>query len=324
MDGLPWHVSFIPLFVQKKKAPRIYALCGADAPDLHQTRDARGILIDLPGYDLRKAIQTADPMAVMEAFKVSIRFVLPRVFGYRMCPFCPSCALTNAPCSNKFGNNFEPWGGIAGLAAANFCAVEYQHTNNPHAHGHVHLVSAYQHKILEEIKALIEEKLLSPETIFDYQETLQRTELFDHEKYEEAIPEIEEAWRQKFKDPVHDDLTQLPEVVFGDHTKTIWNGQQDIPAAISDASTYTKAYKREAQSVMTRCNHHVHLPDPVTNQRVPLPGCRSKKARTFLIEIDLKTQTRCEKQIFFSLRFRNLAQFNIRNRGALYLKRLQG
>ena len=105
------------------------------------------------------------------------------------------------------------------------------------------------------------------------------------------IPEIEAAWRQKYKDPVHDDLTQLPEMVFADHTKTLWNGQQDIPAAISDACAYTKAYKREAQSVMSRCNHHVHLPDPDTNQRVPLPGCRSKKAKTFLIEIDLKTPT---------------------------------
>ena len=278
---------------KKKGVPCTYTFSGADSPGLQQTRDDNGIVIDLPGYDLRKAIQTADPMAVNEAFNVSIRFILPRVFGYRMCPYCPNCVLTNAPCSNKFGNNFEPWGGIAGLAAANFCAVEYQHTNNPHAHGHVHLVSAYQHKTLEEIKKLIEEKLLSPESIFDYQETLQRTDLFEHEEYDAQIPEIEQSWRQKFKDPEHNDLAQLPEVVFNDHTKTLWNGQQDIPTAISDASTYAKAYKQEAQSVMVRCNHHVHLPDPDTNQRVPLPGCRSKKARTFFVVIDLKDTTCC-------------------------------
>ena len=293
-------------------------MSGADAPGLQQTRDDNGILIDLPGYDLRKAIQTADPMAVIEAFKVSIRFILPRVFGYRMCPLCPRCVDTNSPCSNKFGNNFEPWGGIAGLAAANFCAVEYQHTNNPHAHGHVHLVSAYQHKTLEEIKGLIEEKLLSPESIFDYQETLQRTDLFDHEDYEERIPELEEAWRQKFKAPAHDDLTQLPQVVFEDHTKTLWNEQQDIPTAISDASTYAKAYKREAQSVMVRCNHHVHLPDPITNQRVPLPGCRSKKARMFFVVRDLKHYARCTGVIFYAQVTQNSVRFTFHRRDTLY------
>ena len=261
---------------------------GADSPQLRQTRDDEGIIIDLPGYDLRKAIQTADPMAVVESFKISIRFILPRVFGYRMCPYCPKCVDTDCPCSNKFGNNFEPWGGIAGLAAANFCAVEYQHTNNPHAHGHVHLVSVYQHKTLEEIKVLIEEKLLSPESIYDYQETLQRTDLFEHEKHEEQIPAIEEAWRQKYKAPEHNDLCQFPEIVLNDHTKTLWNGQQDIPSAIDDARAYAELYKREAQSVMSRCNHHVHLPDPSTNVRMPLPGCRSKKAGLFFIAMDLR------------------------------------
>ena len=29
---------------------------------------------------------------------------------------------------------------------------------------------------------------------------------------------------------------------------------------------------------MSRCNHHIHLPDPKTGVRIPLAGCRSKKA----------------------------------------------
>ena len=61
------------------------------------------------------------------------------------------------------------------MAAANSCAVEYQGNNNPHAHGHVHLVSAYQHKTLQEIAELIKQKLLAPETLYAYQETLHRT-----------------------------------------------------------------------------------------------------------------------------------------------------
>ena len=64
------------------------------------------------------------------------------------------------------------------MAAANSCAVEYQGNNNPHAHGHVHLVSVYQHKTLEEIGELIKQKLLAPETLYEYQETLHRTSDF--------------------------------------------------------------------------------------------------------------------------------------------------
>ena len=42
---------------------------------------------------------------------------------------------------------------------------------------------------------------------------------------------------------------------------------------------YAKEYKKEAQFVMSRCNHHIHLSDPKTGVRLPLAGCRSKKAK---------------------------------------------
>ena len=163
------------------------------------------------------------------------------------------------------------------MAAANFCAIEYQHNNNPHAHGHAHFVSVYQHTSLEEIKEMIEKKLLSPETIYEYQETLQKTDLFDNDDHQANLPAIEEAWRTKFRDAEHDALVQLPSFVLNDHTEHLWNGKPNIAEAKSDAEAYTKLYKKEAQYVMSRTNHHVHLPDPKTGQKLPLPGCRSKK-----------------------------------------------
>ena len=119
---------------------------GENTPSLVQRKDENEVIVELPGYDIRKDMTTSDPAAVVEAFKGNIRFILPRIFGYRMCPICPRCSETATPCANKFGNNFEPWGGIGGMTAANGCVVEYQHNNNPHAHGNAHKVSAYQHK----------------------------------------------------------------------------------------------------------------------------------------------------------------------------------
>ena len=141
------------------------------------------MVIELPSYDIRKDISTSDPAAVIEAFKVNIRFILPRIFGYRMCPFCPRCDESESPCAKKFGNNFEPWGGIAGMTAAVGSVVEYQHNNNPHAHGNAHKVSAYQRKSLEDIKVLIEKELQDQKTIVEYQTALHREDHFDHEKH---------------------------------------------------------------------------------------------------------------------------------------------
>ena len=154
-------------------------------------------------------MQTSDPHAIMESFRVQIRFILPRIFGYRMCPRCPHCWYTSTPCANKFGNNHEPWGGIAGMTAANSCAVEYQGNNNPHAHGHAHFVSVYQHKSLEDVGRLIEKELLAPATLYAFQETLHRTCAYDNLNEEQRIANrkiMEKEWCNRFQSPEHDGL----------------------------------------------------------------------------------------------------------------------
>ena len=161
-------------------------------------------------------MQTSDPHAIMESFRVQIRFILPRIFGYRMCPRCPHCWYTSTPCANKFGNNHEPWGGIAGLTAANSCAVEYQGNNNPHAHGHAHFVSVYPHKTLEEVGHLIEKELLAPETLYAYHETLHRTCGFDNVNEEQrlanrrAMEKDPPAGKHNISKSEHDEPAQHP------------------------------------------------------------------------------------------------------------------
>ena len=155
-----------------------------------QQKNDDDVIVDLPPYDIRKDMTTSDPAAVMEAFKLNIRFILPRLFGFRMCPMCPRCSETNTPCANKFGNNFQPWGGIAGLTAAMGCVVEYQKSNAPHAHGNAHFVTAYQHKTLEEIKTLIENDLLDHNTITSYHTTLHREDHFKHEEHEANLEPV--------------------------------------------------------------------------------------------------------------------------------------
>ena len=49
------------------------------------------------------------------------------------------------------------------------------------------MVSAYQHKTLEEIKVLIEKELLDPTTIIDYHTALHGEDHFEHEEHKKAV-----------------------------------------------------------------------------------------------------------------------------------------
>ena len=250
-----------------------------DMPNLWRKTDENDVVLDLPSYDWRKNITTTDPWAVCQAFKVSTRFILPRLFGMRMCPRCPHCNETSTPCQNKFGNNYWPWGGSGGLCAAFGAATEYQHCTNPHLHGNANFVSVYQHKTLQEISTMIEQQLLDPECIYEYQAWLHREEHFFEEEHNAMVPEMEKAWKENFKDISHDSLCQLPPFLRDDHVATLWDGGSNMTCedALEEAKQYSDTYKKETQFVLSRCQHHVHLPDKHTGIRVPLSGCRSKK-----------------------------------------------
>ena len=148
-----------------------------------------------------------------------------------------------------------------------------------------HFISVCQQKTLQEIGEVIKQKLLAAETLYEYQETLHRTcgfsELSEEER-EAKRSSMEKAWCSKFRDSEHDGLAQFPSIVLNDHTDTLWNYKQDSRSAELDAIDYSKRYKEEAEFVMCRTNSHVHLKDPVTGKRRPLPGCLSKKELFFI------------------------------------------
>ena len=93
----------------------------------------------------------------------------------------------------------------------------------------------------------------------------------------QEVPHLEEAWRNNNKAAEHDALCQYPDFVLNDHSENLWNSSRDLTEAITDAVNDSKQYKKEAQFVMSRYNHHIQLPDPKIGVRVPLAGCRSKK-----------------------------------------------
>ena len=93
-----------------------------------------------------------------------------------------------------------------------------------------------------------------------------------------------------FHSCVSNGLAQLPSLVLNDHDDTLWNGKQDSRTAKEDALQYSERFKQEANFVMSRTNNHVHIRDPKTGKKRPLPGCISKKATKFIIQKDFIRQ----------------------------------
>ena len=134
---------------------------GAEQPKIWRQESKAHVTIDIPDYTLRRVIAARDPWAVMQIFTLSIKYVLPRLIGLQMCLDCPNCNTNKSTqtCSNTFGHNMMPMGGVFGLAVAIGGCVEYQGNDDPHFHGNLHKASVYQHKTLLEIAAMMEKNI---------------------------------------------------------------------------------------------------------------------------------------------------------------------
>ena len=110
----------------------------------------RDILDYLPTYDDRRAILARDSLASVEGFRLSILITCEYLFGMRVCIDCPNCnhATTSncLGCSDLFGSNALPEGGIFGRPDGIFISIEAQKSaGGLHAHGQLHVQCIHQH-----------------------------------------------------------------------------------------------------------------------------------------------------------------------------------
>lgn len=155
------------------KRPRIFAHASGD-----------DVILELPQYKTRCEGMASDPWAVVLSFSHSVTFLLPRALGMQMCPICPRCNISKCPCSNAFGHNMLPTGGLPGLGVAFGGSVEYQQNWNPHFHGNIHTASVYQYKTLTEIAEMMESNLLTFESLAKYQSWMHREDHFNHDSHQ--------------------------------------------------------------------------------------------------------------------------------------------
>ena len=248
------------------------AWAGRETPSLWQPAGGKDVFMDIPPYTLRRIMAARDPSAVMQSFSVSIKYLLPRLLGMRMCPQCPHCNLDGcmAPCANAFGHNMLPMGGIMGLAVAIGGCVEYQGNDNPHFHGNVHLATVYQYKTLTEIAEMLQQNTLSLQDFTDFQNWICHDDHFDLEQHEKSLEDLEQKWCNNNSDASCHRLCQLPEYLRLSSVY-MWGGEfaSSMEEALTEGALFKQQYFEDAQYVFSHCHHHWHPRDPKTNTRHP-------------------------------------------------------
>jgi len=259
-------------------------LAAADFPSLEtvtqewaENNDCDCAEVALPEYKLRRQAISNDILCCVEAFLVLVKVVLATLLGIRMCPKCPHCNANGSsfPCQDQFGSNFDAFGGIFGGCDGFGGGVESQRGATLHIHLIAYIISAFQHSTLARISEMIEEKLLSVAALERYMEWVSMHEHLDSALHNTNVEDLEQQWRQNYKDSSNDALAYVPDLVFQDDTATMWGGV-DVPTAAEDAATYMKRYRHSGQFVLSRTNHHIHLKDKKTGIRVPLNACIAK------------------------------------------------
>ena len=103
-------------------------------------------------------------------------------------------------------------------------AVEHQRAGTPHYHFNAHVVSAYQHKTMAEIAALIEAELLRPEDLHDFHTWTCREEHFNQAQHE---ADLERLGRDcpDYAGAEHHGLCSLPAYLAKDEGSTMWDAE---------------------------------------------------------------------------------------------------
>ena len=233
--------------------------------------------VDLPEYDIRRAITGRDPLCALQAFWVNICVILPNLYGYRMCPNCPNCAESEKPCMDTFGSNATPMGGSAERGDATIGAIEAQKAEGVlHMHAFIFFQAAHQFKTLHEISNMLREALLKVDMMKTFISNVRRASYPDVERFQQEQSKIESEWPEYKKEVA---LCKPPPRQNGRHGLCpVESLPLNSEAWKAEGELWKKSYNERLQYVMSHMNHHIHPVNPNTGERQPLHSCCKKGA----------------------------------------------
>ena len=228
--------------------------CGADSPSLEPNAD-HIFDVHIPGFDARRILLAADPLAAVNAFFIQIRTVLATMLGVRMCPYCPHCnSDSTRPCQDALGSNAEAMGGIAGRVDAIVGAVEAQKsTGSLHFHYFMYVQRVHQYGTLKEIGEKLQAGLLASAELKHYVSNLCCESYPDVAHFEAHRDQLEK------QHPCYSERQECagPLKVWGDVKLGRVPGFVYRDPCIG-AAEYKRKYEAALQYFAERCQHHIH------------------------------------------------------------------
>ena len=141
---------------------------------------------------------------------------------------------------NRFGSVMRATGGPFGGCPASGSATEHQGFGTPHVHGEVHVSCVFQYKLLPEIAKLIEDDILDPQSIMDFNEWFHRQCPPDDNLHQELLSGVETDWRGRVADTKHNDMSQVPGYIAQDTSKNMWSHGLAKDEAYQDGRTFSR------------------------------------------------------------------------------------
>ena len=218
-----------------------------------------------PNWEERRRILARDPLATVDGFRVTMLLVLRHLFGMNVCLDCPDCNCRALPCQDARGSNATVNGGIFGRCDAAYVAIEFQKSQgSPHGHIQLFVQCLHQHETVQDIFAMVEERAAQLREDYLRYETHVRRCVYerDDEQVDQALTDAERRWPEYKTEKL---LISRP---------TYQNNTMTAEHSDEEAERWSQAYLREdVFRLQILKQNHVHIPDPLTGDRQPQPGC---------------------------------------------------
>eukprot|EP00973_Karenia_brevis_P023978 3305987-Karenia_brevis.AAC.1 len=216
-----------------------------------------------------------DSLASVDGFRTIVCLFMEHLLGLEFCPSCPNCF-----CSDLFGSNAKPEGGILGRVDGIYGAVEAQKSaGNLHVHVQVFVQCLHQHEPLQEIFKVHRDKILAlkREYMF-YKKHVCREEYANVAEWQHARKaETEKSWphfeasAELISCPNYLRTVEVDPALY-----TSISYYESLAGVLQNARRWCTEYLfQRAQRGQELRQNHVHIWNERKQMHVPLTHCQS-------------------------------------------------
>ena len=143
-----------------------------------------------------------------------------------------------------------------------------------------HLLGINWHNTMQQIVEAFKRHQFSLNDLVNYHTWVHQEDVLDIEEHEKMQVDLDHQWQSRFRDPQHHDLSTWPSYLVDDAEENGAGNESQLfqgvetDALLQEGENFSKAYKKDAQRIFSRVQHHMHKWTKAGY--VPLKTCRPK------------------------------------------------